>query len=62
MRSIKMLRYKLLSKLHRATVTECDLNYNARIIVVNYGLMDEAEMETYQPRIIILGEGNEPVK
>ena len=116
-----MLRYKLLSKLHRATVTECDLNYNAsiqidsellklsgmheherveiwdvnngarfstyiiaaapgsrkisingaaarmvhtgdRIIVVNYGLMDEAEMETYQPRIIILREGNEPVK
>ncbi len=115
-----MLRYKLLSKLHRATVTECDLNYNAsiqidsellelsgmheherveiwdvnngsrfstyiiaaeagsrkisvngaaarlvhtgdRIIVVNYGLMDEAEMKAYQPKIIILGDNNEPV-
>ncbi len=115
-----MLRYKLLSKLHRATVTECDLNYNAsiqidsellklsgmheherveiwdvtngsrfstyiiaaeagsrkisvngaaarlvhtgdRIIVVNYGLMDEAEMDTHQPKIIILGDNNKPV-
>lgn len=115
-----MLRYKLLSKLHRATVTECDLNYNAsiqidsellelsgmreferveiwdvdngarfstyiiaaeagsrkisingaaarkvhvgdRIIVVNYGLMDDAEMLEYQPKVIILDENNDPV-
>ncbi|MCB5224170.1 MAG: aspartate 1-decarboxylase [Candidatus Cloacimonadaceae bacterium] len=116
-----MLRYKLLSKLHRATVTECDLNYNAsiqidsellelsgmreyerveiwdvdngarfstyiiaaepgsrkisingaaarkvhigdRIIVVNYGLMDDAEMLAYQPKVIILDANNDPVK
>lgn len=116
-----MLRYKLLSKLHRATVTECDLNYNAsiqidsellelsgmreferveiwnvnngarfstyiipaergsrkisvngaaarmahvgdRIIVVNYGLLDEAEMGSYQTKVIILGDNNEPVR
>ncbi len=116
-----MLRYKMLAKLHRATVTECDLNYNAsiqidsellelsgmqeferveiwdvnngarfstyiiaaepgsrkisingaaarlvyngdRIIVVNFGLLDESEMETYKPKIIILGDNNEPVK
>lgn len=115
-----MLRHKMLSKLHRATITECDLNYNAsiqidsellelsgmqefervdiwdvnngarfstyiiaaeagsrkisingaaarmvhigdRIIVVNFGLMDEAEMAAYKPKIIILGDNNEPV-
>jgi len=115
-----MLRYILLSKLHRGTVTECDLNYNGsikidealleqsgmrefervevfdldngarfstyiikgernsgelgingaaarmvqvgdKIIVINYGLMDEEEMVRHQPRIVILDEKNRPV-
>ncbi|MBW6514860.1 MAG: aspartate 1-decarboxylase [Candidatus Syntrophosphaera sp.] len=115
-----MLRHILLSKLHRATVTECDLHYNGsikidtdlldaagmreferveiwdvnngsrfstyiipaergsrtvsingaaarmvhvgdKIIVVNYGLMDEAEALAHKPKIIVLDENNRPV-
>ena len=115
-----MLRYILISKLHRGTVTECDLNYNGsikidadlldacgmkelervevfninngarfstyiikgepgsgmigingaaarmamagdKVIVVNYGLMDDKEIGTHQPKIIILDEANRPV-
>lgn len=117
---MKMLRYILLSKLHRATITECDLHYNGSIkidadlldaagmrenervevwdvnngarfstyiipaergsrtisingaaarmvqlgdliIVVNYGLMDEAEIRGHKPKIIVLDENNRPV-
>ena len=112
-----MLRQILLSKLHRATVKECDLNYNGSIkidealleasgmreservdvfnisngarfstyiikgergsgmvgingaaarlaqvgdlmIVVNYGMLDEQELSTHQPRIVVLGTDN----
>lgn len=112
-----MLRQILLSKLHRATVKECDLNYNGsikidealleasgmrefervevlnvsngarfstyiikgerdsgmigingaaarlaqvgdKVIVVNYGMLDESELATYQPRIIVLDDDN----
>ncbi|MCD8480926.1 MAG: aspartate 1-decarboxylase [Candidatus Cloacimonetes bacterium] len=112
-----MLRQILLAKLHRATVKECDINYNGsikidealleasgmqefervevfnitngarfstyiikgergsgmvgingaaarlaqvgdRIIVINYGMMDDAEMLAHKPRIVILGEEN----
>ncbi len=115
-----MLRYMLISKLHRATVTECDLNYNGsieideelldlsgicpservdvyninngarfttyvikgrrgsrkiglngaaarmahkgdRIIIVNYGLLDENEIKTHSPKIILMDEENRPV-
>jgi aspartate 1-decarboxylase len=115
-----MLRYMLIAKLHRATVTECDLNYvgsieideelldlsgmrpservdvyditngarlttyiikgergsgkigingaaarrvheGDRIIVVNYGLLDETEIEKHTPKIILLDEHNRPV-
>ncbi|MFA7452118.1 MAG: aspartate 1-decarboxylase, partial [Candidatus Cloacimonadales bacterium] len=113
----KMLRQILLSKLHRATVKECDINYNGsikideelleasgmqefervevfnitngnrfstyiikgergsgmigingaaarlahegdRIIVINYGMLDAAELATHKPRILILNENN----
>lgn len=116
-----MLRYILLSKLHRGTVTECDLNYNGsikidpdlldlagmrpwerveifnvnngarfstyiiegergsgeigingaaarmamagdKVIVINYGLMDDREAEGHQPRIVILDDNNKPVE
>jgi len=116
-----MLRYILLSKLHRGTVTECDLNYNGsikidpdlldaagmrpfekveifnvnngarfstyiiegergrgeiaingaaarmamvgdKVIIINYGLMDDKEIEGHQPRIVILDDHNQPVK
>ena len=116
-----MLRYILLSKLHRGTVTECDLNYNGsikidpdlldaagmhpfervevfnvnngarfstyiiegergsgeigingaaarmamagdKVIVINYGLMSEEEIQSHQPRIVILDDNNKPVK
>ncbi len=112
-----MLRQILLSKLHRATVLECDINYNGsikiaeelleasgmqefervevfnisngarfstyiikgergsgmigingaaarlaqvgdKIIVINYGMMDDAEMLAHKPRIVILGTEN----
>ena len=112
-----MLRQILLSKLHRATVKECDINYNGsikideelleasgmqefervevfnitngnrfstyiikgergsgmigtngaaarlahegdRIIVINYGMLDAAELATHKPRILILNENN----
>jgi aspartate 1-decarboxylase len=112
-----MLRQVLLSKLHRATVTECDINYNGsikidealleasgmrefekveifnitngarfstyiilgekgsgdisingaaarlvqvgdKVIIINYGMMDEAEMLTHKPRIVVLNEQN----
>ncbi len=116
-----MLRYILLSKLHRGTVTECDINYNGsikidpdlldaaamrpferveifnvnngarfstyiiegergsgeiaingaaarmamagdKVIIINYGLMDENEAKDHQPRIVILDDNNKPVK
>jgi len=112
-----MLRQILLSKLHRGTVKECDLNYNGsikidealleatgmrefervevfnitngarfstyiikapkgsgmigingaaarlaqvgdKVIVVNYGMLDELEMHDFKPRIVILGDKN----
>ncbi|HOI02470.1 MAG: aspartate 1-decarboxylase [Candidatus Cloacimonadota bacterium] len=112
-----MLRQILLAKLHRATVTECDLNYNGsikideelleksgmrefeqvdvfditngnrfstyiivgergsgvigingaaarlvqvgdKVIVMNYGIMDETEMENHKPCIILLNDNN----
>ncbi|MDI9528360.1 MAG: aspartate 1-decarboxylase [Candidatus Cloacimonadota bacterium] len=115
-----MLRSILLSKLHRGTVTECDLNYNGsikidealldvsgmkefeyvdvfdincgarfhtyiikgergsgvigvngaaarlvepgdKVIIVNWGLMDDAEASRHQPKIILLDEYNRPV-
>lgn len=115
-----MLRYILMSKLHRGTVTECDLNYNGsikidealldlcgmkefervevfninngarfstyiikgergsgmigingaaarmaqngdKVIVINYGLMDESEIATHQPKIVVLDENNRPI-
>lgn len=116
-----MLRYMLLSKLHRGSVTECDLNYNGsikidpdlldaagmrpfekveifnvnngarfstyiiegirgngeisingaaarkamvgdKVIIINYGLMDDAEAARHQPKIVVLDENNKPVK
>jgi aspartate 1-decarboxylase len=116
-----MLRHILLSKLHRGTVTECDLNYNGsikidealleqsgmrefervevfninngarfstyiikgernsgtigingaaarmahpgdKVIVINYGLADDHEMDGHTPRIIVLDGQNRPVK
>ncbi|MCB5261799.1 MAG: aspartate 1-decarboxylase [Candidatus Cloacimonetes bacterium] len=112
-----MLRQILLSKLHRATVKECDLNYNGsikidealleasgmhefervdvfnisngarfstyiikgekgsgmigingaaarlaqegdKVIVVNYGMLDEHELATHKPCIVVLGTDN----
>ena len=112
-----MLRQILLSKLHRATVMECDINYNGsikidealleasgmqefervevfnvnngarfstyiikgernsgmvsingaaarlaevgdKVIIINYGMLDTAEMAKHQPKIVILGENN----
>ena len=116
-----MLRQKLLAKLHRATVTLCDLNYNGsisidedlldatgmqeferveiyninngarfstyiikgergsgmigingaaarmaqngdKVIVINYGLMDDAEIAAHQPRIVVLDDHNRPTQ
>jgi len=116
-----MLRYILLAKLHRGTVTECDINYNGsikidaellersgmreferveifdinngarfstyiikgepgkgdmsingaaarlvevgdKIIVINYGLMDDNEIANHKPNIVILDEHNKPVE
>jgi len=116
-----MLRYILMSKLHRGTVTECDLNYNGsikidanlldlsgmkefervevfninngarfstyiikgergsgmigingaaarmaqngdKVIVINYGLMDDAEIAAHQPRIVVLDDHNRPTQ
>lgn len=112
-----MLRQVLLSKLHRATVTECDINYNGsikidealleacgmrefekveifnitngnrfstyiilgekgsgdisingaaarlvqvgdKVIIINYGMMDDAEMKAHKPCIVVLNEQN----
>jgi len=112
-----MLRQVLISKLHRATVTECDINYNGsikidealltasgmreferveifnitngarfstyiivgepnsgtisingaaarlvqpgdKVIILNYGMLDEKEMAELQPRIVVLNEQN----
>lgn len=115
-----MLRHILLSKLHRGTVTECDLNYNGsikidedlldlagmreferveifnvnngarfstyiikgergsgdisingaaarlahpgdKVIVINYGILDEAELKNHRPNVIVLDDNNKPV-
>lgn len=112
-----MLRQILLSKLHRGTVIECDLNYNGsikidealleasgmqefervevfninngnrfstyiikgergsgmigingaaarlaqagdKVIVINYGIMDDAEIASHKPKIVILNDTN----
>jgi aspartate 1-decarboxylase len=112
-----MLRQILLSKLHRATVTECDINYNGsikidealleasgmqeferveifditngarfstyiilgernsgtisingaaarlvqtgdKVIIINYGLMNDQEITTHKPKIIVLNDLN----
>lgn len=112
-----MLRQILLSKLHRATVTECDINYNGsikidealleasgmreferveifnitngnrfstyiilgergsgdisingaaarlvqvgdKVIIVNYGMADDGEIQTHKPRIVVLNDAN----
>ena len=112
-----MLRQILLSKLHRATVTECDINYNGcikideelreksgmrevekveifnitngnrfstyiivgergsgiisingaaarlvqvgdKVIILNYGIIEEDKMEDYKPRIVVLNDEN----
>jgi aspartate 1-decarboxylase len=42
-----MLRYILLSKLHRGTVTECDLNYNGSI-KIDEDLLDLAGMREFE--------------
>ena len=114
---IYMLRQILLSKLHRATVTECDLNYNGsikideelleksgmrefervdvfditngnrfstyiivgergsgiigingaaarlvqvgdKVIVMNYGILEDAEVENHKPCIVVLNDNN----
>lgn len=112
-----MLRQILLSKLHRATVTECDINYNGsikidkalleasgmqeferveifditngarfstyiilgernsgtisingaaarlvqtgdKVIIINYGLMDDKEIADHRPKIVVLNDQN----
>ncbi len=116
-----MTREMLLSKLHRATVTECDINYNGsisidedlldlsnmreyervevfninngarfstyvilgkrgsgeigingaaarlaqvgdKVIIVNFGQLDESEIASHRPNIVILDENNKPIK
>lgn len=113
-----MLRQILLSKLHRATVTECDINYNGsikidealleqagmrefervevfnitngarfstyiivgernsgyigingaaarlasagdKVIIINYGILNETEMQTHKPVIVVLNDANQ---
>jgi aspartate 1-decarboxylase len=115
-----MTRELLLSKLHRATVTECDINYNGsisidqdlldlsgmrefervevfninngarfstyvilgkrgsgeigingaaarlaqvgdKVIIVNFGQLDEVEQATHKPHIVVLDENNKPL-
>jgi len=115
-----MLRQVLLSKIHRATVTECDLNYNGsisidtsllrltgmceyerveiynlnngarfatyiipgkensgeigingaaarlvqpgdKVIILNYGMVDEKELSDYKPVIVVVDDNNRPV-
>lgn len=116
-----MLRTILLSKLHRGTITECDLNYNGsikidedlmdragihefervdifdincgarfhtyvikgergsgmigvngaaarlvepgdKVIIMCWGMLDEAEMSTHQPIVILMDDNNKPVQ
>ncbi|PKN75238.1 MAG: aspartate 1-decarboxylase [Candidatus Cloacimonetes bacterium HGW-Cloacimonetes-2] len=116
-----MLRQILLSKIHRATVTECDLNYNGsisidqdlldasgmrefervevfninngarfstyvilgkrgsgeigingaaarlamagdKVIIINYGMMDDREAANHRPTIVIVDEQNKVIK
>lgn len=42
-----MLRYILLSKLHRGTVTECDINYNGSI-KIDPELLEAAGMRPFE--------------
>lgn len=115
-----MLRHILLSKLHRATVTQCDINYNGsisideellelagmqefervevfninngarfstyiilgkrgsgeigingaaarlaqigdKVIIVNYGMLDEQEIKNHKPKIIVLNDHNKAI-
>lgn len=43
----KMLRQILLSKLHRATVVECDLNYNGSI-KIDEALLEASGMQEFE--------------
>ena len=94
-----MQRHMLKSKIHRATVTGCDLHYvgsvtldadlmssadllpgelvhvldvdNAaarlvhegdRVIVVSYGVFDDSELESHEPRVVHVDERNAIVR
>ena len=116
-----MLRQILLSKLHRATVTECDINYNGsisidedlldlsgmkefervdvfninngarfstyvilgkrgsgeigingaaarlaqpgdKVIIVNYGMLEDHEITSHKPNIVVLDDRNKVLK
>jgi aspartate 1-decarboxylase len=48
-----MQRVMLKSKIHRATVTDCDLHYVGSITV------DPDDLEHYDPRVVHLGAHNE---
>jgi aspartate 1-decarboxylase len=50
-----MQRVMLESKIHRATVTDCDLH---RVSCPQY---DEADRERYEPRVVHVGQGTNSI-
>ena len=61
-----MLRTMLKSKIHRATVTQADLNGAAALLVhvgdlvilIAYGLVEDAEAKAVEPRVVFVDERN----
>jgi aspartate 1-decarboxylase len=52
-------RTMLKSKIHRATVTDCDLHYVGSITIDPELLEAADEMENYRPRVVHVGADNE---
>lgn len=70
-----MQRVMLKSKIHRATVSDCDLHYVGSITIDpelleaadirehehSYAQYDEAELSTYEPRVVHVAAGTNQI-
>lgn len=60
-----MQRHVMKSKIHRATITSADLNYEGSltgVIRISYGVFDEHAVETYVPRARFVDRQNRIVR
>ena len=54
-----MQRTMLKSKIHRATVTDCDLPHLGSITLISYAAYSPEELETHRPRVVHVDAHNQ---